>query len=338
MLILIKSFKRPYLLDFTIQSIKKNVSGNYFIVVVDDGTPERYLIKLSEKYPDIKIIKSAYHSMKSKSDKTFLNYNKNIILPHTDWLNVIKKYSNDYVFILEDDQFITHKLDLESIKNILSSNKLMFLHFNVLNRFLDNNSKISNNIYYYNSKILLFKCLKFIFFTSRYYVIKKFRSILSRVNIKNFTFNFKRHALPIYDLYIISGVIYDKRYYIDCNINCKDELDEFAQLNQAVSYNLKCLGNVYFGMTIEQKVKTSFCSTVLSGSRGVDFNPQLFNQILNNYWYKENYVYFDTILWDVNIEVIKRILNESNSTLNADNWEKYTDDFKNNYRNLGYRI
>jgi hypothetical protein len=239
---------------------------------------------------------------------------------------------------LEDDQFITNKLDVEELRIILSENKLMFLHFNVLNKFIDQNLGNSKRLYFYNSKKLLLRGLSLYYFTGEGWILTKMRSLLSRIQPKLFSFNFLRDALPLYDLFVISGAVYNKSYYIECHSGSKDELDEFSQLKQAVIYNLRRFGRLKFAITLDQKVKTSFCTTVLSGARGVDFNPLSFNEILNSYWFQGDLNYFDSNLWDVNNEVIKIILNNSNCSITGENWEKYSEKFKNNYRNIGFRL
>ena len=65
--LLIKSFNRPYYLDRCIQSIYLNIHDNNFnIIVLDDGTPKKYLDKLLEKFPSITILKSDLYFEKSK--------------------------------------------------------------------------------------------------------------------------------------------------------------------------------------------------------------------------------------------------------------------------------
>jgi glycosyltransferase involved in cell wall biosynthesis len=58
--ILIKSFNRPYYLDRCIQSVKKFVvNSDYKIIVLEDGTPEKYLNKIIEKHPEVRLLKSS---------------------------------------------------------------------------------------------------------------------------------------------------------------------------------------------------------------------------------------------------------------------------------------
>ena len=54
--IFIKSFNRAFDLDRCISSIYQNVSGDFRIKVLDDGTPKKYLDKIRKKYPDIPIM------------------------------------------------------------------------------------------------------------------------------------------------------------------------------------------------------------------------------------------------------------------------------------------
>lgn len=64
--IYIKSFNRAYLLHRTIASIYHYLNGfNGRIVVLDDGTPQRYLDKITELFPNIEIVKSPYYEQKS---------------------------------------------------------------------------------------------------------------------------------------------------------------------------------------------------------------------------------------------------------------------------------
>jgi len=48
--IIIKSFNRPYYLDRCLQSIYKFVKGNFKIIVLDDGTPGKYLNKSKKSF------------------------------------------------------------------------------------------------------------------------------------------------------------------------------------------------------------------------------------------------------------------------------------------------
>jgi len=62
--IIIKSYNRPYYLHRCLQSIKENVLGNYKVIIVDDGTPQKYLDKISSLY-EVEIFKTENYEKKS---------------------------------------------------------------------------------------------------------------------------------------------------------------------------------------------------------------------------------------------------------------------------------
>jgi hypothetical protein len=337
MLILIKSYKRPYLLEFTIQSIIKNVVGEYFIVVIDDGTPQVYLDKIKKRYHQVSIEKSAYYEKKSRIDGNLLNQDKKLILPHSDWNFYVKKYATDYFLILEDDQFVSEKLDLIELKVKCVQSNLNLLHFNVLNKYIQNSST-NNSILIYQGSEYLKDSLKFLFITSTFIFIRIIRKLFSIIFNQKNLFNFKRDALPIYSLYVISGGIYKKEYFLYCNKDSKDELDEFFQLRKAIKYNLLNFGMLFFAVTYQQKIKTSFCSTVVSGSRNTKFDPFKFNQLLNYTWSNEDFKYFDTINWDVDYNYVCNLLDSCDNFNSSEIWINYSNEFKNNYKNIGFRL
>ena len=101
--LLIKSFNRPYYLDRCIQSIYLNVQDNDFnIIVLDDGTPQKYLDKLAEKYPEIKILKSDLYSEKSKAIANG-DSNVNSKIPIDLWINAAEKSSNYFLLTVKEN-------------------------------------------------------------------------------------------------------------------------------------------------------------------------------------------------------------------------------------------
>ena len=165
--ILIKSYNRPYLLYFTLNSIYKNIVGDYKITIVDDGTPDIYLKKLKDEFPNVQIKKTIYHTEKSaiienyernKSDNTYVK------LPHFDWNKVVNSFTFDYFFVMEDDQFVVKKIDLNALQKVIKNNNLQFLQFNILNKKrFSFPVKEQNDIYVYDSKFFIKKIKKFNF-------------------------------------------------------------------------------------------------------------------------------------------------------------------------------
>ena len=172
--ILIKSFNRPYYLDRCIQSIYTNVRDkNLRIVILDDGTPTKYLEKIQNKFPKIVIIKSEFYEMKSNS----LAQNKGIQttdVPIQLWLQGAQNAS-DYFLLLEDDIWFTKKIDLEETQNTLKENSIYMLKLFWLNNpqlvygitkkqttlFLFINHKFLPNRHFYTDLFLELHVLEF---------------------------------------------------------------------------------------------------------------------------------------------------------------------------------
>lgn len=342
--ILIKSYNRPYLLSFTIKSIYKNIVGDFSITIVDDGTPDIYLKKLIDEFPEIKIIKTIYHNEKSSGIENYeiirpvWNYVK---LPHTDWNKVVNSFAFDYFLILEDDQFVIKKIDLIKIQKIINDYNLQFLNFNILNKKSFNFpiKKQLNDIYIYDSKsfIGIIKKFKFLFRPSDFY--KPIIKILKKLKIKYFKLSFNKDIVDLYNIYIISGVIYKLEYWNVCVGSAKDELNENHQLLCAANYNIQNKGKLNFGISKEPHVKTSFSNTSLGENRGVNFDTTLFNILMNKLWYKNDLSYFDENNYNVNVNRIINYLNdENNPNCNSNEWLKYTQVFENCYKDQGYDL
>lgn len=342
--ILIKSYNRPYLLHYTLKSIFKNIIGDFNITIVDDGTPDCYLMKIKEEFPSIQINKTIYHAEKSN---IILHYEKNIVktepikLPHADWNKIANDFTADYFLVLEDDQFIVKKIDLNKIVKVIKDNELQLLHFNVLNKkfFNFNIVKELNNIYIYNSKFQLSKIKKFNlnFYPSN--LFKPVLNILKKFNFKYLQIDFKNDILDLYNIYIISGVIYRKSYWSRCVDSSEDELNEKYQIHCAGNYNLKTNGNLCFGVTKKRHIKTTLNNTSLGLNRGTNFDPTLFNILVNKLWYKNDLNYFDESNYELNVNYISnflKLMNYPNCTFTE--WIKFTGMFENAYKELGFDL
>ena len=112
--ILIKSFNRPYYLDRCLQSIYFNCTESDFkIIILDDGTPQKYLDKLQIKFPDISIQKSEFYDL--KSEKCDLGLKPvTMEIPISLWITSVQKAS-EYFVLLEDDFWFTSKINLNKI-------------------------------------------------------------------------------------------------------------------------------------------------------------------------------------------------------------------------------
>lgn len=94
MTILIKSFYRPYLLDRCLKSIyEKVVDANEInIIVLDDGTPQKYLDKIKDRYPTISFKFSKYREEKIDKINKHLEKNRGGVF--------ILRHKNSYRFMV----------------------------------------------------------------------------------------------------------------------------------------------------------------------------------------------------------------------------------------------
>ena len=342
--ILIKSYNRPYLLHFTLKSIYENIVGDYNVTIVDDGTPDVYLKKLNDEFPNVEIIKSIYYEEKSTIIRNYENSkpaSSYVKLPHSDWNKVVNSFASDYFLILEDDQFVVKKIDLDNLQGIINNNNLQFLQFNILNKksFSFPVKEHLGGVYIYDSKSFLCKIKKFNFLFQPSDFYKPIIKIFKKLKFKYFKLNFNNDIVDLYNVYIISGVIYKLKYWNICVGNAKDELNENQQLSCAVNYSLKNKGELYFGITKESHVKTTFNNTSLGDNRGVNFDTTLFNILMNKLWYKNDLSYFNETDSELNVNgVVNYLKKENNPDCNPREWLKYTQLFENCYKDQGYDL
>ena len=216
--ILIKSFNRPYYLDRCIQSIHLNVRNNDFIIfVLDDGTPQKYLDKILNKFPKVKILKSDLHPEKSNAiakDEASVNSK----IPIDLWLKAAENASN-YFLLLEDDFWFTQPLNLKKIRLSLEYDNIKMLKLCWLGnaKLLPKKSIDVNDQYsiftpdLYTTNPVLFNL---VFRFNRF----KIRQILTFLKIYSL-----ERFLNYYTIYATSGAIFKKKYFLKLWKNHKSE-------------------------------------------------------------------------------------------------------------------
>lgn len=331
--IIIKSFNRPYCLDRCIQSIRKFVvDSNYQIIILDDGTPEKFLKKILEKHSDVIILKSFLYDEKVnaiKNERQTLNSKVPIDL----WIDAAKN-TTDYFVLLEDDIWLTDYIYLNDLEVSLRNNNLQMLKL----FWLGNPILISDNIKkkeaffsiyepnLYTANPLLYK-LVFVFFKF------KIRKTLAFFNIYN-----RSRALSYYSIYSVAGAVFKREYFLSLWKNHTNTIDEGLQLYNAVHF-LNKNKNAVFGKTNDEITKTSFLSAATNLNKNYDnasIDMFTFNKIINEAWYKEQFDSMDNFPNDFDAEKIEKLLNEENSDLaNSEEWKKWVKRFKLQYTSFG---
>ncbi|MFV0186266.1 glycosyltransferase family 2 protein [Empedobacter falsenii] len=339
--IIIKSFNRPHYLDRCLQSIQLFVKGYDKITVLDDGTPQKYLDLILQKYPTIEIKKSNQYLEKSKSiqnhsfDTDKIN---GFTIPTDMWVEAVKQ-TKDYVLVTEDDVWFTQKVDFDELVNTMKLHQIELMKLGWLGNLNDDRwlevSQIEGDVYrtipqnIFTANEWLMDCFMF----NRY----KFFSLLYR--LKLVTNETKRKYWTLNS--ILMG-LYHKDYWLYMWKDSVNKLDEKIQLrNAAVYYHQHKKNSNLIARSEIEYMKTTFKSTA-SGvyhDYALNLDVNRVNHILNEAWSKGELDVMQNFPNDFADEYIKSFLEKSNHPdAQFSEWQKWTEKFRAQYRNLGAEV
>lgn len=335
--ILIKSFNRPYYLDRCIQSIVLNSqNSDYKIVVLDDGTPQKYLNKLLEKYPEIEILKSDLYDEKSNAIEN--NYSEiNSKIPIDLWISSAKNASN-YFLLIEDDFWFTKSFNLKKFRLNLEADKIKMLKLCWLgnSKLLPEKTFSSNNLYSIYSPNLYTEnpyLFNLIFRINRF----KIRKILTLLN-----FYSEDRFINYYTIYATSGAIFKKKYFLNLWKNHKNSVDEGLQLLNAIKFINKKKKSSNFGFSNNELMKTGFLSSASNQNKAFEnvvIDMFAFNKIINEAWFNNAFDAMENYPNDLNAEKMEELLiNTNNPLAQVSEWKKWVQAFKNQYISFGCKI
>lgn len=328
--IYIKSFNRTYLLDRTIASIYHFLNGfNGKVVVLDDGTPNKYLYKIKEKYPSVIIKKSPFYLEKSEA---ILNNEVPVkLIPATFWRNEVLKGSERFI-LLEDDMWFTYKIDFSKFSNQINHSKMDMVKL----IWLQNQTLISHNIItstnYFNytlPKVLTAKAQLFdaVFRTNKW----KLGSIAMRL------INHKEALLKYYQLYSVAGCVFSKAYYSACWKSDQQNVDELRQISQL----LQSKSNFKVGNSVTEFVRTT-CKTTASliSKDHLRASVDIFkiNHLLNERWLHGDCYAITDFQNNISSKWIERIILEDADAQLLTEWEQWYDAFVLSYRKIGCEV
>lgn len=336
--ILIKSYNRPYYLDRCIQSIYLNcINFDFKIIILDDGTPQKYLDKLQDKFPDIQIHKSEFYEEKVRftSDGKQPSINK---IPIELWLQGAKNAS-DYFILLEDDIWFIEKFDLNKLYQNCIEKKLVFVKlFWLGNQKLiqSKSSFVKDDLVVFEPNLYLRKPLlyKFVFYKFNRFKIREMLKVLK-------IHTYERH-LSYYSIYAVAGVVFRKDYFLTLWDNHKNEVDEGLQLYNSVKYLDKNRDKIGFAHSKNEIVKTGFLSSATNQFKnyeGVNIDMFSFNKIVNEAWYNDMLDVMQNYPKDLNVnQIVSIIEKENNPDVTVAEWEKWVGSFKNQFQSFGCNL
>lgn len=335
--VFIKSFNRPYYLDRCIQSILLNVIDvDLSIIVLDDGTNPKYLKRIKEKYPSVEIKVSPFYDEKVAKIENFISHGvviKEMEIPTQFWLSSIEKNKGDHFIVLEDDFWLTEKIDIHTTIKLMGLHNICMLKL----FYFGNPRLISGKLINLSPTI---NEIKPIFFTTNEFLFKKFVlgnplkfwSILDRFNVRNSS------KINYYTIYHVAGAIFSKKYYSHLWKDFSGKVNEDAQLIKALSfYNTE--KNVKYGVVKQDVLRTSFSSSATNMFEGVDFNPFIYNDILNKAWFNGELDAMSGYPKDLlESDIVKILEKNDNKLASVGEWNKWVNRFKDQYRQIGFKL
>lgn len=332
--IFIKSFNRPYYLERCLKSIQKFVNGNYQITILDDGTPQKYLDKIQEIFPKVKIQKSPNYDKKIQAIEENLTSGKQINgfeIPTELWKNAVKNGS-EYCIITEDDVWFFQEMNLDELSEEMKKNQISLLKLGWLGNFKDdqwlNIKNIDNQIHTTTPKDLFLSnsWIMDLFFYNKY----KFFTICYKLGIFDNYTKQKYWALNS----ILMG-FWHKDYWLSVWKDTHGKVDEKQQLRNASIYYKKHRKNPNFIARLKNEaMKTTFQSSATNSYHeyGFDFDVNLFNHLLNEAWYNGDFDAMQNFPKDFSLDYIEPFIAEK---IKIEEYEKWVEQFRNQYKNLG---
>lgn len=332
--ILIKSFNRAFYLDRCIASIFKHVSGNFKIKILDDGTPEKYLNKIREKYPDVEIYLSDQYQKKIRAIDENLSSGKSINgfeIPTKFWYENVQN-SSDYIIVTEDDVWFTNPVHVDELQIHAQKHDIHLIKLGWLGNESERKDLILNTIseqleaaqpkdlQLFNKKLM----------TAFFYNQFKFFSILYKLGkVDNYTTR-KYWALNS----ILMG-FYKKNYWLEIWKGMNGTVDEKKQLINASVFYKKNIHNPNFISRLKKEaMKTTFQSSATNSYHeyGFDFDVNLFNHIINEAWLKGEFDSMQNFPKDFSTDYFKSFVSDK---INTSEFEKWVARFRNQYEALG---
>lgn len=332
--ILIKSFNRAYYLDRCLQSIQKFVKGDYEIIVLDDGTPEKYLNKIRKKYPEVEIQLSSQYSRKIKAIQENLETGKEINgfqIPTDLWYNAVKNAS-DYVLVTEDDVWFTEEINLSELANEMQENTI---HLVKVGRMKSNVSadvqSITSTIYLSTPKNLWTAPP----FLMDWFMFNKFKffSILYRLKLVD-----NQTKREYWQLNSILMGFWRKDYWLYVWKDIGEKVDEEMQLKNAVLWYRKNKRNQnLIGTTKTNHLKTTFQSSATNSYHqyGFNFDVNYFNHLMNEAWLKDELDSFQNFPKDFSLSYFEQFLDEK---VDKKAFHSWVEKFKEQYRKTGAEV
>lgn len=329
--ILVKSFNRPFYLDRCLRSIYEQVDGLFQVRVLDDGTPPQYLDKIQEKYPEVLINRSPHYLAKARAIEQHITKNQKFnqkTIPISFWVESVAQASEHFL-LLEDDIWLTEKLDLTAIDKTMEAQ-----HLDMVKLYWYGNPSLnagravvlSNEIEEVIPRIPL--ATRTIFLNEF-----KVRSVLYRLGFFRVYNDFKLW-LPLYTFYSVASAVFRRDYWLALWPEGQTRVNEANQLRAAVEYHRNQGSRV--AKTIKEHTRDSHTSSATNTYPDIKLDPFVLNHILNEAWLRGEFDTYADFPADFSPATIKPILDAaSNAQATYKEWSRWAERRKAQYHAIG---
>lgn len=330
--IFIKSFNRPYYLERCVRSIYENIiNTDYKIIILDDGTPQKYLNKITKDFPLVVIKKSELYTHKQESCLLGVEPDDKSI-PINMWVDGIKE-SSDFFLLLEDDIWITKRIKLGYFVDLMKKNRGHLMKF----YWLGNKNLIQNKKETVLDSTVLLEPNLFVKQPFLYKLIfYKFNKLKIRKTFKFLKIHTRKKDSAYYSIYSVASALYNKKYFLNLWENHSGVVEEKLQVFNALKY-LKNNKNISFFRTTEEVMATGFCSAATNRKyKNIEFNMFHLNKVINEVWLNNDFNCMENFPKDFSEAYIEGILKKNNSSdFMINNWKKWRAYFISSFESFG---
>jgi hypothetical protein len=333
--ILIKSYNRPYYLDRCLFSINKHVnSGIGKVIILDDGTPQIYLDKIIEKYPNIIIKKSELY--KDKVQFTIKGERpEKYIIPISLWIDSAKNASENFILI-EDDTWFIDDVNLDEVNDEIVQNNVALTKLYWIGNSIINQNKKETHL----KNIVLLKPKLFTIIPALYYFIfYKFDRFKIRKILRFFKIHTDEKQLAYRTIYAVAGMIFNKKYFLKLWHDHQNSVDEGLQIYNAVKVFKEQKSAIKFARYNHEILRTGFMSAATNQHKerytgNVDMF--VFNKILNEAWLNNQLDVINSLPKDIDKDEIMSVLNnDTKQRILSKDWLTWVRCFKEQYLKIG---
>ena len=334
--VIIKSFNRPYYLErclHTLYTYVTDLAGEVY--VLDDGTPEPYLAKIQTKFPQIKILTSAFYQDKQEKVAQGIPVHEYKV-PIDLWVATAQRVS-DYFVLLEDDMWFTQAISLTTIEKEMRKNNVVMTKLFWLGNpnLIQHKREIPTpNLVILEPKLYTTLPWLYDFIFYRFYRFK-IKRILNLLGIHS-----EKKRIAYYTLYSVAGMIFEKNYFLAMWQNHKNEVSEGLQLFNAVKKWQASKGSYTVARLPQEVVKTGFISSATNQykehyAEAMDMNQ--FNLLLNEAWFQDKFDSLASLPKDFSSAAVLDLL-ASKESIAPTNWKKWYHNFRKQYIDIGCHI